>query len=185
MNKFITLWVLSFLFLTGCATLESKVRVTSNLRIYEFNDLSSQYMARPTFVSVLNYSNKKLLHVSTNEYGKVGYEPEKVNHIYFSQSNVDKYITLIDKYLNWESIAIERNDLLDKQIGEAEGHHPLLFTLYSSNAKNHYLVITTNTGVVNMWPTYFPRQEALNLRILLLNFKANKFDNIDANEFYH
>lgn len=145
-------------------------------------------MARPTFVTVESYKSQKVLHVTTNEYGKVGYNPHLVKHVFFSQSNVDEYISLIDKYFKWEGLTTERGDQLDKNIGKAKAINDLSFDFYSSNKNQHYLVISTIAPASliggTMWEFYFPKDEVKTLRQLLIDFKNGKFKKVDVNEIY-
>lgn len=184
MNKLlITIITLSALVIAGCASPTVESRLATDLSAYEFNNLTSQYMARPTFVTLESVDSLKILHLTTNEYGKVGNDPQKVKHIFFTKPQVDGYITLIDKYLEWESLATERGDQVNKNIGNVDGHHNLNFSFYSGNTNRHYLVISTVSGGVELWPTYFPKSEAVKLRELLMNFKENKLQKTDMSVY--
>lgn len=175
--------ILLALFLTGCASPTVETRLSTDLSAYEYNDLSSQYMSRPTFVTVESVDSLKILHLTTNEYGKVGYDPQKVKHIFFTKPNVDGYVKLIDKYLEWETLATTRGDQISKNIGNVDGHHNLYFNFFSGNASDHYLVISTVASGAELWPVYFPKSEVIKLRKLLLDFKEDKFQKTDMSVY--
>ena len=176
-RKFLLMFVSIVALLAGCATPDSKTRISSGVTAYQFNDPASKYMARPTFATVLEYSDRKLLDLTMSEYG------EKTSHVVFDQAFVDDYVALINKYLEWQEIALSRGDMIEKNIGKAKDK--LIFDFYSANANNHYLVIATDMDFVRMWEMVFPKEEAVRLKALLLKFKANNFSKVDTDSLYN
>ncbi|HHY0532652.1 TPA: hypothetical protein ACVU5M_004522 [Vibrio parahaemolyticus] len=176
----LTAAALCTLVLSGCTTFQKpniEARVPSTLSSYEFNDLSSSYAQRPTFVTVESKNDKQFLHVTTNEYGKIGYDPEKVKHVFFAKEKVSEYVSLIDKYLDWEALASSREDLLEKEIGQVDN---LIFDFYSGNPSKHYLVISTSVSLdMRLWPMYFPKKEAQTLKELLVKFERAEFKGVN------
>lgn len=180
MKKFLTI-LLSIFILSGCVSKPViETRVTTDLKSYEFNDLSSTYMPRPTFVAVEQYRSTRFLHVKVDSYGQSTPSNNTDKHIAFNVVKLDEYISMIDKYLKWESLAVERADKLDKHIGTVDAVSELSFDFYSANSTNHYLVITTVTGGYHQWDTYFPKEEAEKLKQLLTDFKDGKLQPVDT-----
>lgn len=167
--------------LYGCASPVVESRVSSTLKSYEYNDVYATYMPRPTFITIEQFKSTRFLHIKMNEYGNTGTNSLKVKHVAFNITNVDDYITMIDKFLKWESTAQERGDLLEKHIGNVDAVSNLSFDFYSANKERHYLIITTVNGGYRQWDTYYPRNEAETLRQLLVDFKKNKHKEDNSN----
>lgn len=169
------------LLMAGCASMENASRISTTLKVYEYNSVASNYMPRPTFTELGTVDGVKVLHITSDEYGKIGNDPQKTSHIYLKQTYVDDYISLIDKFLEWEKLASERGDTLEKNIGEAKDN--LVFDFYSGNSKSHYLVISLKASGVILWENYFPKTEVSNLRNLLIQFKNNQIKTTDSSVY--
>lgn len=173
--------------LSGCSAFQKPTvdsRVSSSLKTYEFNDVASAYYPRPTFVTVESKEGKQYLHIDTSQYGKMGYDPMKQTHVFFSKEHVSEYVAYIDKYLEWEELASSRKDQIDKEIGRVGTlNGVLVFDFYSGNSANHYLVVSTTaesmTFGTRLWSAYFPVNEAKTLKSLLLKFEAGTFKAVD------
>lgn len=188
--KLLTLLACFSIFLSGC-TVKTNVesRVSTDLKSHEFNEITSAYMPRPTFVSVETRNKIKYLHIKTNEYGKIGYNPKKEKHIYLHKKDINKSVEFIDKFLEWERIASDRKDQISKEIGrikaieEAAGSADTdkVFEFYSGNTSVHYLVISSDLGMNHkIWDMYFPKEDVLRLRELLIDFKNDKFKPVET-----
>ena len=178
--------------LSGCTTLSAETRIPSALRASEFNDVASQYMERPTFAAVQSFSDgNTALKVEVDEYG-TGYDPNLkivTDHVtYFDKRYVATYLPLIDKYLEWESLAVQRGDLIDRQIGEAKtwgvgGDIDLRFSIFSSGPTDHLLMIKRCPfgTCVDKWLS-LSKANAIFLRALLVDFGSGKVgqSNVDA-----
>lgn len=179
---------------TACTTLSAETRIPSNIRASEFNDTASQYMERPTFVSVQSFSDGNIaLQVLVDEYG-TGYDPAlgtTTQHVtYFDKRYVADYLPLIDKYFEWEALAAERGDLIDHDIGTAKtwgvgGDIDLKFGIYSPKTSQHLLTVercafgTCVSKMLNL-----TRSNALALRSLLVDFAAGKVGQAATDSVY-
>lgn len=172
------------LFAVACTAVAAETRISSMLQASEFNDLASQYMQRPTFVSIQKFSDGKVaLKVLMDEYG-TGYDPllgAATEHAtLFDSRFVSSYLTLIDKYLEWEALAKERRDLIEKEIGVAKtwgnaSDIDLKFSIYSSKTSEHLLVIERCAfGTCVDKALYFTRPNAQALRSLLSDFAEGR-----------
>lgn len=128
--------------LVSCATVQQSTRISSPLKSQEYNSMSSKYMDRPTWVFIERMSSGgTVLLIERDNYGKME------NQIRFSQSHVQEYFTLFDKYFEWEKLATSRGDTFTKEIGMAKtwGNTvpgSLKFTFHSGNEGLHYLSIS-------------------------------------------
>lgn len=129
------------IFLVACTTVQEETRVSSDLKVSQFNSLSYNFMGRPTFVSLESMSDgEKVLAISMDDYGSSS------SLLRFSAKHVDDYRKIIDKYYQWEKLALERGDVFTKHLGEATTWGNIIsgslsFDFHSGNAANHYLLI--------------------------------------------
>ena len=179
---------------TACTTLSAETRIPSALQASEFNDVASQYMDRPTFVSVQSFSDGNIaLQVLVDEYG-TGYDPALrttiPNATYFDKRYIADYLPLIDKYLEWETLAAGRGDLIDRQVGVAKtwgvgGDIELRFGIYSSKTSQHLLIVERCAfGTCIDKALYLTRSNASALRRLLVDFSADKIGHVDTQSVY-
>ncbi len=170
--------------IAGCTTVAEQTRVASALRASEFNGVASQYMERPTFVSVQTFSDKNTaMAVEMDEYG-TGYDPNLnavTPHItYFDKRYVANYLPLIDKYLEWETLATQRGDLIEREIGNAKTwgngmEVSLKYGIYSGAQGNNLLTIERcAVGSCSDKFLVLTRPNAVILRELLVDFEAGK-----------
>lgn len=175
---------LGVVLLAACTTMGAETRIASALQASEFNDVGSQYMARPTFVSIQEFSDGDAsLKVEMDEYGS-GYNPllgVNTPHVtYFGKKYVAGYLPLIDKYLEWETLASQRGDLTERTIGETKtraggGEMDLRFRFFSSGQSNHILIIEQCAfGTCVDKALHLNRPNAVILRSLLVDFASGK-----------
>jgi len=170
--------LIAIFLLTGCSSMQDVSRISSTLKVYEYNDIAAKYMPRPTFVELGKIDGVRVLHITSDEYGKIGNDPQKTSHLFLKQTYSDNYIALIDKFLEWEKLASDRKDTLEKNIGEAKDN--LVFDFFSGNENSHYLVISFKTSGVVLWESYFPKSEAETLRSLLVKLKNDNLKTTDT-----
>lgn len=168
------------LFLSACAS--EVIRVSSNLRAVEYNNISSQYMERPTFVAVEKLSGPDdRMRVEVDTYSS------SATWVYFIREYVDEYIPLIDKYLKWEKIASSKGDQINKVIGTAGlwAGASMQFSFYSGNAQRHYLVIEPcGLGLCSgETQLYVDKRNAEILKGLLIKFKKNEIHQNDTSAY--
>jgi len=179
----------------GCTTLSAETRISSNLVASEFNDVASQYMERPTMVSVQSFSDgNTALKVLMDEYG-TGYDPllkvPTEHATYFDRRFVSDYLPLIDKYVEWEALAMERGDLIEKQVGSAKtwgvgGDIELSFSIHSASSTRHVLVIERCAfGNCVDKALHLTKSNASILRGLLVDFAAGKVDHFNTDSIYN
>lgn len=180
--------------MAACTTLSAETRIPSTLRASEFNETASQYMERPTFVAVQSFSDGNIaLQVLVDEYG-TGYDPAlgiATQHVtYFDKRFIADYLPLIDKYLEWEALAAQRGDLIEREIGRAKtwgvgGDIELRFGIYSSKASQHLLTIERCAlGTCVNKALDLTRPNASILRSLLVDFAAGRIGQDDTQSIY-
>lgn len=175
MKKLRILLPLLLLFFVGCSHVKEQNRVSSQLQVKEFNSLASKYYSRPTFVAVnlLNTGKKSLL-IQVDPYRPRQYDVKSM--MSFGEDYANQYITLIDKYLEWENKASQRGDQFEKKIGSVDdgtGILDLTFKFYSGNAYNHFLVIS-NCDIFCVETSdhhYYDKNNALILKDLIKQLK--------------
>jgi hypothetical protein len=179
---------------TACTTLSSETRIPSTLQASEFNDTASQYMERPTFVSVQSFSDGNIaLQVLVDEYG-TGYDPAlgitTPHTTFFDKRYVADYLPLFDKYSEWEALAAERGDLIDREIGTAKtwgvgGDIELRFGIYSPKTSQHLLTVERCAfGTCVNKALNLTRSNASALRSLLVDFAAGRIGHVDTQGVY-
>ncbi len=189
--------------LVGCTTVEQDTRLSTSLTAMEYNDVGARYMPQPTFVSTQKMSDgKSVLMVHMNTYGvphvydNSGLSPSvldtmKYFELRFSKENVTGYVSAIDKYLEWESLASERKDQLTKEIGQVPtwgngGSNVLLkFTFHSGNEHEHFLVVSVHSMGIDLEDSQvYDQQNAKELKRLLLAFASGSLQHTDINSVY-
>ncbi|MCG6233089.1 hypothetical protein [Vibrio furnissii] len=188
MKRLFTLGLLGVL--AGCATIQDSNRISSDLSASEFNSISSQYMPKPTFVSLETFSSgEKALAINMKTYAMNKYGMDN-SEIRYNREFVDDYIGFIDKYLSWEKLAVDRQDAFTKEIGEAKSWYPgmdgdLKFTFYSGNSNNHYLTVTFCTMIICLDNAhYYDRKNAERLKQLLEQLKNGQFVTTNIKDVY-
>lgn len=180
--------------LVACTTVSAETRLSSALIASEFNEVGSQYMDRPTFVSVQSFSDgATALKVLMDEYGG-GYDPRlkmTTEHVtYFDKRFVADYLPLIDKYAEWEALAVTRGDLIDREVGRARtwgngADVDLRFNLHSASAERHLLVIERCAlGTCLDKALHLTKDNAAILRALLVDFAAGKVTQQNVDSIY-
>lgn len=169
-------------------------RISSSLRAGEFNDVASQYMERPTFATVHTFSDgNTALRVEMDEYG-TGYDPNLkivTPHVtYFDKHFVADYVPMIDKYLEWEELATQRGDLIERLVGDAKtwgngAEVTLKLEIFSSASATHLLVIKRcAVGTCSDKSLSLTKPNAIILRSLLTDFASGKVDQKNLDSIY-
>lgn len=185
--------IVSTTVLTACTTIASETRISTRVAASEYNDVASRYMERPTFASIQSLSDgQDVLRLEMDSYGS-GINPTTgfaANYtLPFDKRFGADYLALIDKYVEWERLARERGDLIDREIGSAPtwsslgGTGSLKFSIFSSSANAQMLVVSycVSVGCSDQAFT-FSRVNALELRKLLADFTDGRIGgaNLDA-----
>ncbi|GLS27718.1 hypothetical protein [Marinibactrum halimedae] len=186
LGKFKTLVLSAALCLAGCASVQESTRVATNLKAREYNSLAANYMLRPTFTSVENMSDgSTVLSVSRDGYGG---NDHMVAPIRFLQSNTDGYVSLIDKYFEWDELALSRGDAITKEIGRVDSWSAgpsgeIKFVFHSGNSERHFLSVSfCAVGTcLDDNALFFDPVNAKELKRLLLQLSSNeiKVENVD------
>lgn len=172
------------LVLLGCTTIEQSTRITTNLQAREYNSISARYMNRPTFTSIETMSDSStVLAISRDNYGNTA------SPLRFSKDNVPSYISLINKYFEWEKLATSRGDAITKEIGKANSwgntiSGSLKFIFHSGNSAAHYLSISfcaVGTCLEDQ-ALYFDSKNTQELKNLLLVLSSGtvKTESVDS-----
>ncbi len=175
----------------ACTTVSQETRIATTLAASEFNGVASQYMERPTHVSLNTMSDgATTLFLELETYGR-NIDPttgvEMPYTLTFDQRYVAEYLPLIDKYEEWAKTATARGDAIEKELGTAPtwsqlGKGSLEFTFYSGNAADHYLVVDFCTPACSGQDFNFNRANVSELRHLLVSLQAGALTqtNVDA-----
>lgn len=128
--------------LSGCTTIEHSTRISTPLRAMEYNSISAKYLDRPTYTTIEKMSDGTVnMAISRDNYGT------STSQLRFSKENTAKYNALIDKFFDWNKIALARGDAITKEIGQAPTwgngvSANLKFTFHSGNASTNYLAVS-------------------------------------------
>lgn len=188
--RIVSVAVISGIF-SGCSTISEKTRVSSNLNGRIFNSVASTYTERPTFVSIEKMSDgAEVLNISVKRIYKDEYGIEVIENR-FLKEHIGDYVALIDKYVEWEALALKRGDIFTKDIGRAKiwgnmSEVELTFAFHSSSANSHYLYLrhcrlgpcNPNSDVV------FDLDSAKKLSEMLKDFQSGKLKQADISGVY-
>ncbi len=183
-----------FLALAGCTTLAEETRISTRLAASDYNDIANRYLERPTFVSLQTLSDGAVtLRVRMERYDG-GYDARlgvALEHsLPFDQRYVGEYLPLIDKYLEWEKLATERGDQIEREIGRAttwanSNTAQLKFSLFSGNATNHVMLIDHCVAIgCAERPMVFSKPNAIELRRLLVDLGAGRITQTPVGDIY-
>lgn len=181
--------------LAACTTVSSETRIPTGVSASEYNSVASRYMERPTFASIQSMSDgEEVLRLEMDTYGS-GVNPAIGIAIPFSVP-FDKrfgaeYLALIDKFFEWEGIARERGDLIDREIGTAPtwsnmgGTGTLKFSIYSSNLQDQMLIVNycLSVSCSDQYFT-FSRANARELGRLLADFTEGRIGQANLDGVY-
>jgi hypothetical protein len=181
---FITTLALS---LASCTSIKNTTKINSNIHAKEYNSIASQYLARPTFVTIEEMSSNEITLAITMDNYKSTSIPVR-----FSKTDTASYIAMIDKYLEWEKLARTRGDALTKEIGRSKtwSNGPvsgtLKFTFHSGNSSNHLLAIAFCAAGTCLDDTaiYIDPNNARELKILLQDFSDGKITPKNIDDIY-
>lgn len=148
----------------------------------QYNSISSKYIESLTVVEyALMNSGKSWVSITMNKYGKDQYGTQNTVLTTFVTEHCQEYIDLIDKYLEWETLASKDGDVINKPIGKAMGQiFDMHFGFHSGNSTSHYLSIGLWGGDVQ----YYDKNGAKQLRELLVKYQQGNLKSVDANSKY-
>jgi len=156
--------------LFGCAA--GMVNTTRNiptaLVARQYNDVYSQYSARPTFASIeMMKDGSRVLNITINAYGSQSHSAR------FYAQNASQYIAAIDKFLEWEEQASKRGDMIEKEIAiiSSPNGFKISFDFVSGTPGAHFLYIngasTGMLGTMKATMMIFDKANALLLREMI------------------
>jgi hypothetical protein len=137
------------LIFSGCATPQASRRIESSITALDYNSITSTYEKRPTFAELHKLSGKNVLELKMNSYGT------RDIWVVFHQNHVAEYLAAIDKFEAWKEIAIQRNEMISREIGKIAAYSgvTLVFTFHAVSNKQFLLQITTgSTGLLGTIP---------------------------------
>jgi hypothetical protein len=177
--------------------MKNETRVSTTLSAREYNSIYSNYAERPTWVKIQDLSDgNTILAIEMEHYGynpTATYSPENLSprRINFDSRCTDQYISLIEKFLEWEKKAQSRKDAFTKTIGKAPswshiGTSNLRFTFHSGNESSHLLAVSLDTGISGTTnDLFFDKRDAVELRNLLLKMQSGKINQSSISEVYN
>lgn len=171
--------------LMGCSSLTPKkeTRFTTSVNISEYNSIANQYMHKPTFGTIQHFNEYDAYYIKASRYGQ-GYLG-----IYITPDNLTSYQTALTKYLKWNEIALNNNDLVDKTIVSFEQSlttWKLVF--FSGSEKSHYFTVQACTDGLIETCTTMATLDSLNVKRLLSEldrFKQGTLLKIDTGSKYN
>lgn len=180
---------------SGCTTMKEETRISTSLKAREYNNIYSTYAPRPTWLKMLTLSDGNTVlsvqmehygHNPTNHHSPENMQPRTIS---FDQRFCAQYVELIDKYLEWESLARTRSDALTKKIGTASswsqvGTSKLSFSFHSGNETSHFLVVGLDMGLGTTNDLYFDRSDATELKKLLLKLQKGEMRHTSLDSIY-
>ena len=180
------------LMVSGCTSISKEYRLTSDIQSVEFNSLVSEYKTRPTFISIREMSDgDKSLVVEMDGYGT---SRNGINsNISISKQNIDENILVLEKFIRWNKLALQRKEQFTKEIDIAKANPSGLienrYTFHSGNEKHHYVeIVTCAIGTCNpseKAPIMLNANGAIKLIQELKDFKNDKIVTTDVNDIYN
>lgn len=174
------------LVLSSCATVTKTTRIHSSINAVEYNSVSSNYLNRPTFVSLDKISTGDSILVLVMD--MYGYSESR---IHFSTKHVSDYKSAINKYLDWAKIAKSRGEAITKEIARVEtwgngGDATVKFVMHSGNIHEHYLVLTfCAVGTcLDQYSITLDEQNSIEFAALLDRFAKAELEHIDTDQVY-
>lgn len=164
--------------LSGCSTQHRILQ--ADFDAAEYNDLSNKYNNMLT--KVIEYPEDQTFAVSNDGFG------EAIGSItYFSKEKIDEHILMVNKFIKWHKLAIQRGDRLTNKIGVVHQPSKSYKTIYLKNLEysiheTNILVITTNDGLSSR-NTTFNYLEAVKFRDFLVNYKNGTNTTIDLSVY--
>lgn len=184
--------ILALAFVTGCTSVQQSTRISTPLQAMEFNNIASQYMSRPTSITVEKMSDgESVLNITMNTYGANQYGTNE-SSVRLSKNHIAEYNTLINKYLKWTTIAKQNSDQITKDIGRATtwgnmSSGELKFSFHSGNQYKHFLNISFCAAgtCLDDQSLYFDEAGAKELLILLDRYQSGKINANDVTSKYN
>lgn len=179
MRPIVSVFIMGFIVfgLSGCASTSSEV-IHTNLNGYAYNSLSRDYHDRPTQVMV----SQETLAIVVDGYGQ-----DDSGVLRIKRADVDKTIAAIDTYLKWDALATERGDVIKKNIDKVGDY---TYAIIGVGSGNHlflshipFLGDNLSSNRVGLLAVMFPREEAIELKDLLLQFKTNTIKRPDMSVY--
>ncbi|BDY05433.1 hypothetical protein [Ferrimonas sp. YFM] len=157
-----------FLLLSACvSTGISKTTRMSDTGIHglQHNSVLQKFTEMPTTVTAYGDNDTvNMLSIYVERYGGGN------GYLYVSKSNADEYLVAIRKYLEWEQIALQRKDLLNKEIAtiDDEMGSSFRFTIWSGNKQQHLLYVEpVALGMSTGYGFYLDSNSAAGLKELI------------------
>ncbi len=153
-------------------------------------------MNRPTHVAIHNYSDDtESLVIEIDQYSKgIGKNNYSRWLVLFDKAVVPEYISMIDKYIEWEGLAKSRGDIFTKKIGTVKSttlagtYTTMEFDFHSGNASNHYLCVYRSTPQMGLdkkvQALYFDRDNSIILKDLLKKYETSRLGNSNIDQVY-
>lgn len=142
MFKFKLLMVISslILLLTGCTQrILDKTEFHTDVSILAYNDIAQNYTEMATSGSIGKYEDGTLRYtLSAPRFGNGFF------WVSLPKENVDKAVSLIEKYKSWNDIAIRDGDVINKEIGKISfpgGSSNYTFRFSSGSKYKHFMII--------------------------------------------
>lgn len=191
--------VLSAIALAACSTMAPAVnqRVATDLQALEFNSVASQYMERPTFVSLVRFDGKEpMLSIERDNYSSASYSTtlnypnvqSDKSYLSISPEAAIELQPMLDKYREWREIAVADGDMIEKDIGQVSSPQGgrIELSFFSGNENNHYLVATfCMMACLHDSAFYFDAENVESLDLLLERFAADEIQPVDLDSKYN
>lgn len=130
------------LLLSAAAFCDEGKRIDSALHSVDYNRITSTYLDRPAWASVIDVSGDPALYITYDPYRK---DPKRLApySITLTKSHADEYLQAIQKYKEWSEQATKAGDAFTKDIGKYKsfGSAKAEFGFHSGNSSHHLLYV--------------------------------------------
>ncbi|WP_334327553.1 hypothetical protein [Gilliamella apicola] len=179
MKKIFVIFALA-VFLNGC-TIVSEKALSTKVKGFDYNQLGSVYTSMHTELYITETTDENYLTVrySIDRYGYSSFGKNKFP-FYILKKDIPNLIPLFDKYLEWESVAQTRHELVNKKIGNTKVPKLSIqydYTFSSGSETHHYLQVDLcSYSLVDICTNtiYFDRNNVILLKEELLDIYNNK-----------
>lgn len=165
----------------GCASVQEH-QISSSLSASEYNNVYAKFYERPTFITNYDYEkDTDAILIKMDMYGN------ETSILSFSEKEADRYLAAINKFIEWEELAREREDIFSKDIDTIPAWNSgnLKFSFHSGNAKNHYLSISfCSLLCLEEQAQYYDLNNAVALRDVLTSLSNGDIKTTNIDDVY-
>lgn len=171
---------LIIMFVNGCSSVSEKA-LSTKVKGSDYNELSSVYTPMHTDLYITEPKNNDsvMVRYSINRYGYSSFGKNSFP-FYVLKQDIPNLIPLLDKYLEWETTAQKRHEMVNKKIGNTKISKLSIqydYIFSSGSETSHYLQVDLcSYSLVDICSNtiFFDKNNVVQLKKELLDIYENK-----------